>query len=220
MRELAYAVGDIHGCAHLLRELLTQVEDHAQGRAHDLIFLGDYIDKGPDTAATLALLMNLTNASGRVFFLKGNHEADLLAGRDNERALRRWLAMGGDRVLAEYGAASPDRLPAEVLAWIEGLLMFHEDSLRHYVHAGLDPAFPRDRQPDAARLTMRGDFLARDHDFGRHVMHGHTPQMSGAPDCRPFRTNIDTGAWVTGTLTAAILAADQSPPVGFLQTRG
>ena len=220
MSELTYAVGDVHGCAQLLQDLMEKIEIHANGRSYELVFLGDYIDKGPDTAATLDIVMRLSAATstGRVICLKGNHEADLLASLDDDRALRKWLGMGGARVLEEYGASSPDRLPKEVLAWLSRLTMFHEDAHRYFVHAGLDPAFPRERQTDRARLTMRGDFLAHEHDFGRHIIHGHTPQLSGKPDRRRFRTNIDTAAFITGALTAAILKREEGRPVDFLQT--
>ena len=160
MNALTYAIGDIHGCAELLQELLAAIERHAAGRSFDTVFLGDYIDKGRNSAATLAHVMAFAEAScfGEVICLKGNHEADLLAALDDRDSLKKWLGMGGARVLEEYGVSAPADLPQDVLVWVRNLRMFHEDAQRTFVHAGLDPAFPRDRQTDRARLTMRGIF--------------------------------------------------------------
>jgi serine/threonine protein phosphatase 1 len=219
MAPLIYAIGDIHGCFDPLARLLARIEAHSAGQPHTLVFLGDYIDKGPDSRRTLVEVMRRQQSEpDRVVCLMGNHEADLLAALGDPKGLRKWLGMGGARLLEEYGVSRPEDLPKETLDWMAARPLTHENPWHYFVHAGLDPSRPRDRQTREAKLTMRGDFLSRDHDFGRHVVHGHTPQTSGLPDDRPYRTNIDTSALTTGVLTAAIMEEGRRRPLGFLQT--
>jgi serine/threonine protein phosphatase 1 len=106
-----------------------------------------------------------------------------------------------------------------VLDWIGALPTWHEDETRYFVHAGVDPARPLSMQTDAARLSMRGAFLDEDHDFGKHIVHGHTPQLSGLPELRPYRTNLDTGVVLTGCLTGAVFEAGAGGPKRILQAR-
>jgi serine/threonine protein phosphatase 1 len=93
---------------------------------------------------------------------------------------------------------------------------WREDGLRLFVHAGLRPGLPYNRQSDDDRLWIREGFLDVDYDFGKHVIHGHTPQLNG-PERRRFRTNIDTGAVYGGALTAAVLNEENAAPIAFLR---
>src|SRR3954468_11139565 len=102
----------------------------------------------------------------------------------------------------------------------EGLPTVHEDAHRFYVHAGFRPGRPGPDPSEHVRLWMREPFLSRDYDFGKHVVHGHTPVRTGQPDQRPFRTNLDTGAVFGGALTAGVFTNDQAHAVEFLQARG
>jgi serine/threonine protein phosphatase 1 len=96
---------------------------------------------------------------------------------------------------------------------------WREDEARLFVHAGLRPGVPYDRQSDDDRLWIREGFLDVDYDFGKHVIHGHTPRLDG-PDRRRFRTNIDTGAVYGGALTAAMFDEESLAPLGFLSIPG
>lgn len=214
-----FAIGDIHGCRDLLVALLAQIELAAEGEPHRIVCLGDYVDRGPDSAGVVALLRAEQARAGEGAFvcLKGNHEAMLVEARTRRDMARLWLANGGRETLASYGAAGVDDLPADVLGWFEGLPSTFEDERRCFVHAGLDPTRPRTQQTDADRLWIREPFLESDHDFGRYVVHGHTPLPGGRPDVRRRRVNLDTGAVFGGRLTAAIFSDDQDAPVGFLQ---
>lgn len=219
-RELTYAIGDVHGCCDLLVPLLAAIETDAGGRDHALVFLGDYIDKGPDSAGVLDLLMRLdADAAHSVVCLKGNHDLALTEAVASEVAAQKWLTMGGGSVLAQYGVVRAADLPPAVLAWIGALPTYYEDEHRYFVHAGVDPARSLSAQSDEIRLSMRGSFLEQDHDFGKHVVHGHTPQLSGIPELRPYRTNLDTGVVLTGRLTAAAFDADRGGPRRVLQAR-
>ncbi|WP_307730388.1 metallophosphoesterase family protein, partial [Alsobacter ponti] len=222
---MIFVVGDLHGRADLLAAMLSEIETHAAGRPRRVIFLGDYIDRGPDSAGVLARVRALqAEDPDGVTCLMGNHEQMLLLARQDAAARAVWLDNGGVATLASFGAADVSDLPRDVVAWISGLPTFAEDDVRYYVHAGLDPDTPLERQSDADRLWIREPFIGSDHDFGKHVVHGHTPVRlaqgsAPLPDERDHRTNIDTGAVFGGALTAAVFTAGQVHPVGFIQVR-
>jgi len=217
---LTYAIGDVHGCTALLDTLLERIADHAGDRAHKLVFLGDYIDRGPDSAGVLRTLSRLCWAEPeRVTCLMGNHERMLLDALHTPQAAERWLYNGGDATLDSFGATEVAELPRDTLDWIEALPTLHADAARWYVHAGFRPGADIPDPDDHNRLWIREPFLEGDHDFGRHVVHGHTPQRNGRPERRRFRTNLDTGAVYGGALTAGVFSEMQGPAVDFLQVR-
>jgi serine/threonine protein phosphatase 1 len=212
-----YAIGDVHGRHDLLVRLLAEIERHAAGRAHTIVCLGDYIDRGPDSAAVVETLMALQSARPRdVVCLLGNHESMLLNALNDLKATTLWVMNGGDTTLASFGAAVPRAVPAAVVAWLTSLPAAHEDTLRYYVHAGFRPGRRMDKQAHHDMLWIREPFLERDYDFGKHVVHGHTPIQTGQPDIRPYRTNLDTGAVFGGPLTAGIFGGRQAKAVEFL----
>jgi len=215
---LTYAIGDIHGRHDLLQPLLLQIEDHAAGRAHKLVFLGDYIDRGPDSAAVIATVRSLQDSGvPETVCLMGNHEAMLLEVAEKPELAWWWIGNGGDATLQSFGAASVREIGPDVLAWLRALPTSHEDSSRYYVHAGLMPGRPLAAQAEKDKLWIREPFLGVDYDFGKHVVHGHTPVRSARPDTRRFRTNLDTGAVFGGVLTAGIFTDAEAAPVAFLQ---
>lgn len=217
---LTYAIGDVHGCAALLDALLERIADHAGDRAHRLVFLGDYIDRGPDSAAVLRTVSRLNWAEPeRVVCLMGNHERMLLDALQTPLAAEHWLYNGGEATLAAFGAREVGDLPRDTLDWLEGLPTLHGDEARWYVHAGFRPGAEIPDPDDHNRLWIREPFLEGDHDFGRHVVHGHTPQRNGRPEVRRFRTNLDTAAVYGGALTAGVFSEAQGPAVKFLQVR-
>lgn len=216
---LTFAIGDIHGCLHLLVDLLEQVERVAAGNPYRIVCLGDLVDRGPDSAGVIRLLREMQARDPELLVcLKGNHEDLMLraaAGRPTATAT--WLANGGSDTLESFGARDASEMPADILAWIEACPTFREEERRYFVHAGLNPAYDRASQRDADRLWIRDAFLESEHDFGRYVVHGHTPVRSGRPDVRRTRLNIDTAAAYGGFLTAAIFTDDEDRALGFLQ---
>jgi serine/threonine protein phosphatase 1 len=218
--DLTYCIGDVHGCHSLLRELLGLIRDDANGQAHRLVFLGDLIDRGVDSAGVVRTVRDIqADRPEEVVCLKGNHEEMLLQVIDGTAAASWWTANGGDATLKAYGVRRASRLPSDVVAWMRALPTSYEDPLRVFVHAGLQPGIALDRQDDDTKLWMREPFLSSEYDFGKHVVHGHTPVPSGQPDHRSWRTNLDTGAVYGGPLTAAVFTDEQAGPVDIIQVK-
>jgi serine/threonine protein phosphatase 1 len=219
--KLTYAIGDVHGRLDLLMDLLSQIITHANGRSCKLVFLGDYIDRGPDSAGVVELVRRFQQRWPEgVLCLKGNHEAMLLEVVKEPAAIPWWLGNGGDATLASFGVSHPGDLPADVLSWMAGLVTMYEDEHRYFVHAGLHPGLSLSEQDDQAKLWIRDEFLSIDYNFGKHVVHGHTPIETGGPELRPYRTNLDTGAVFGGPLTAGVFTDERGPAVEFLKSRG
>ncbi|KQO69895.1 metallophosphoesterase [Methylobacterium sp. Leaf87] len=215
---LTYAIGDIHGCADALRRLLAAIDRHRAGAPRRLVFLGDYIDRGPDSAGVVATLRALQAAEPEaVTCLMGNHESLMLAAYRDGFGSAPWLENGGVATLRSFGTRDPQALPHDVLNWMSALPTVWEDARRYYVHAGFRPGRPGIDPDEPTRLWIREPFLSADYDFGRHVVHGHTPQMDGRPDLRPHRTNLDTACVFGATLTAGVFSDGQDGPVEILQ---
>jgi len=220
-----YAIGDIHGRLDLLARLLDLVHGDAlrsDAGPAELVFLGDYVDRGPDSAGVVDLLAELAArpAPGlRPVFLKGNHEdlmLDFLAG--GPRALA-WLHNGGIATLASYGVTLPEdldvpslraaadqlaaALPDSHRAFLERLDLHHVAGPYLFVHAGLRPGLGLAEQDAQDLLWIRSPFLNATGRFEKFVVHGHT--ISAAPELKSNRLGIDTGAFCTGCLTAAVL---------------
>lgn len=217
---LTFAIGDIHGCLDLLVDLLARIDREAAGRPYRLICLGDYIDRGPDSAGVVAALRGRQAGAepGRVIYLKGNHEDMLLRALRRPDAVEHWLRNGGRETLESFGVRRAEDVPSDILEWVGRCPTAYEDERRCFVHAGLNPAYDRASQRDVDRLWIRDEFLAVDHDFGRYVVHGHTPLREGRPDVRRHRVNLDTGAVYGGRLTAAIFLDDADGPAAFLHS--
>ncbi|CAA9327589.1 MAG: Serine/threonine protein phosphatase [uncultured Microvirga sp.] len=128
-----------------------------------------------------------------------------------------WIQNGGDAALASFGVADPGLIPSEVVRWIAGLPTLFEDERRFYVHAGFRPGAPGRASDEHTRLWIREPFLSADYDFGKHVVHGHTPLQTLRPDARRRRTNLDTAAVFGGALTAGVFGPDRDTALEYLQ---
>lgn len=214
---LTYAIGDIHGCSNKLCDLLTLCEADADGHPLKLVFLGDYIDRGPDSRGVIELLMSLQHRRpNRVTCLMGNHEDMLLAAFDDALFESNWLSNGGDRTLHSYGVPTVTELPANDIGWLRSLPKSYDDGLRYFVHAGVHPERALDGQNDFDLLWIKKPFLFSTKDFGRLVVHGHTPTAPRLPELLPNRLNVDTGAVFGGPLTAAVFNDEDREPKHFL----
>jgi serine/threonine protein phosphatase 1 len=200
----------------MLDALLAHCLGYAGDRTVRFVFLGDYIDRGPDSRGVVTKLMALQERnSGGVVCLRGNHEAILLdAVRSGNHDL--WFVNGGGDTLASYGVESARKLPAEHLRWFASLKTSFDDGRRFFVHAGVDPERPLDAQSEDDLVWIREPFLSQRRDYGRLIVHGHTPQRSGRPDVRSWRLNLDTAAVYGGRLSAAFFNDRQRDPIAIL----
>lgn len=224
---VVYAIGDVHGCYRQLKALLAAIVGDVAAlpaTAHPLVlFCGDYVDRGPDSAKVLSTLVWLSRHSTvEILFLKGNHEALLLDFLRRPERGGGWLREDGCWTLRSYGIdVAPDadhsedacRRMRDDLA--DAMPLSHVEILRDlpirhvvgdyvFVHAGLRPGVALDRQEEEDCLWIRDEFLATEHRFERVVVHGHT-WSSGEPHIGTHRIGIDTGAYATGILTAVRL---------------
>jgi serine/threonine protein phosphatase 1 len=215
---LVYAIGDIHGSLQKLCDLIARCERYADGRPATFVFLGDYIDRGPDSAGVVDTVMDMqSRLKDRVIALKGNHEAVAVEVIDGETEADLWLREGGIATLRSYGVDSASQLPAEHVAWMRSLPLRYDDGQRFFVHAGINPDRPLDAQSDRDLIWIREPFLSDSREYGRLIVHGHTPQTTGVPDLRSNRLNLDTAAVFGGPLTAAAFVGPGRDPIGFLQ---
>jgi serine/threonine protein phosphatase 1 len=216
---LTFAVGDIHGCLDKLNRLLAACEAHAGARPAHYVFLGDYIDRGPQSRGVIDLLMAKQAARpGTVVCLRGNHEQMAIDAHARVRAIPLWLANNALSTLRNYDGK---RISPEHLAWLNALPFCHDDGLRFFVHAGIDLTVPLAAQTPEVMVWMREPFLSKCDavDCGRFIVHGHTPVPGGSPDLRRRRVNLDTAAVMGGPLTAAVFDDTQPPPLAFLTDR-
>ena len=217
---LTYAVGDIHGSIDKLKALLAACREHAAGRPARFVFLGDYIDRGPDSAGVIRFMMRLQDELGAdLIALMGNHEAWALESVHRLNPSPSWLRNGGTATLQSYGVTSVGELPREHLNWLSSLRLSFDDGRRFFVHAGVDPEKPLDAQETADLLWIREPFLTDARDYGRLIVHGHTPLETGTPDLRANRLNLDTAAVFGGPLTAAAFEDERTEPVAFLRAQ-
>jgi serine/threonine protein phosphatase 1 len=220
-----YAVGDVHGRADLLKQLFSRIDDdlkqHPIGEAIH-VFLGDYIDRGQDSAAVLDLLIGRARTH-RMSCLKGNHELFLSEFLENPGVLKHWSQYGGLPTLASYGLtptinADPkeqaelsarlcNAIPKSHSQFLAGLKLSFTCGDFFFVHAGVRPGTPLSRQCEDDLLWIRNEFLLHEEPFEKIIVHGHTPVWE--PDVRNNRINIDTGAYATGRLTCLRLERDK-----------
>jgi Calcineurin-like phosphoesterase len=216
-----YAIGDIHGRADLLAEILARIDNDLKERPvseSTEVFLGDYIDRGPQSRQVIDLLI-ARRRERDVVFLKGNHEACALQFLKEPTLLSEWSPMGGANTLLSYGVtpargddpgsqhetakALHQAMPDIHRAFLNDLALSFTCGDFFFVHAGVRPGTPLQMQTQQDLLWIREDFLLHEEAFGKIVVHGHTPVYE--PDIQPNRINIDTGAYATGRLTCLVL---------------
>ncbi len=220
-----YAIGDIHGRDDLFAQLLAKVEadNAARGEAFTtLILLGDLVDRGPDSASVIERAIGLGAPFDKVVMLIGNHEECFLAALTGDlKRVRYFVRIGGDATIrsywgddAAYAAASfeelAQQLPGVVPQSHIDFLSRGEDMVQIgdyvFVHAGVRPGVPLERQKLSDLRWIREDFLEASDSFDGIIVYGHT--ISETVDEAANRIGIDTGAYMTGRLTALGLEGD------------
>lgn len=218
-----YAIGDIHGCLEELDGLLALIDnDHGDASQSQLVFLGDYVDRGPDSRGVLDRLIEIKKSKSEAIFLKGNHEAIMLDFLSDPEDMYHWLDWGGEETLQSYGIdrvlgrapedlaeALTDNLPAAHLEFLNSLQLTHSEGDYLFVHAGVRPGVSLKDQQEEDLLWIRKRF----HKAAAHerpdqvVVHGHQPMKK--PLDAGWRIAVDTGACWSGQLTAVVLEGDQ-----------
>lgn len=219
-----FAFGDVHGCLKPLQSAVEFCREKAlkDGAPSTFIFLGDYIDRGPDSCGTLNFLMSLSEEED-ILLLKGNHD-DMLAKAWRDPGCveaNKWWEHGGQRTLMSYGwdpLSDPvpgelsELVPEDHIKFIERMPLIIESERHIFVHAGLRPAVGLSQQIEHDLLWIRGDFLKSEHWFGKPVVHGHSPVKS-LPEDLGWRINLDTGCFYSGRLTMAEFDQETTSPV-------
>lgn len=224
-----WAVGDIHGCYAALSEIVGEIIDFGHPHAQ-LVCVGDYIDRGEQSADVLTFLYTLQrNSQDTVICLKGNHEQMMLRFLDDpESNGSSWLRHGGLQTLASYHLALPTRVDPDwqelrdqlraaigpdIEHWLKNLPRFWETGNILVTHAGADPALPPDQQNPSTYLWGHPEFETRPREDGIWVLHGHT--IVDHARAEDGRISVDTGAYATGQLSAALVEKDS---VRFIST--
>jgi serine/threonine protein phosphatase 1 len=221
-----YAVGDVHGCIDLLDRALTLIDedlrrDPVERPIH--VFLGDYVDRGPNSRQTVERLIVRSRTHESVL-LKGNHETFVFAFLNDPAVLHHWRQYGGLETLISYGlkpslnasaaeqqelaAAFRQRLPEHHEQFFGELKPWFSCGDFFFAHAGVRPGVPLAQQREEDLLWIRDDFLLCEDDHGKIIVHGHSPVLE--PDIRPNRINIDTGAYATGKLTCLVIDGERT----------
>ncbi|MDY6990488.1 MAG: metallophosphoesterase family protein [Thermodesulfobacteriota bacterium] len=204
--ERVFAIGDIHGCFDKLVSLMKIIDIDL--KRETLVFIGDYVDRGPQSKEVVDYLIDLAQQESRLVFLKGNHEQmlqDYLTGADRLG----FLYNGGEATLESY-VKSKDQsetslVPLRHLEFFDNLRLYYETEDYIFVHGGLKPAVPLHEQREWDMLWIRDEFISSDFDFGKRVIFGHTPFRE--PLVLDNKIGIDTGAVYGNKLTCVELPA-------------
>ncbi len=223
-----YAIGDIHGCLDQLNKLHQLIMDDAQDAfASDmsvtLIYVGDYIDRGPQSKGVIDCLLGDWPSEIHPVFLRGNHEATLLNFLEDSNVLNAWRNFGGVETLHSYGVDVSVLREADGFGTIQNQFkaLLPSDHLQFYqnlqttamigdyffVHAGVRPGVSLDQQKEDDLLWIRDEFLESNKFHGKVIVHGHSPKEQ--PEIWPNRINVDTGAYLTGKLTCLVLEGEE-----------
>lgn len=212
-----YAIGDIHGRADLLEllgERISRDADRERPKESIEIYLGDYIDRGSNSSGVIDWLLK-RRLERNVLFLRGNHEKMLEEFLAQEAAFKDWRQLGGLETLISYGvdhillqdlrddvdirSEFTEVFPPAHRQFFDMLATTVDLGSYLFVHAGVRPGIPLDEQAENDCLWIRDDFLEHEDDFGRVVVHGHSPVKTA--EFLPNRINLDTGAYATGHLS-------------------
>ncbi len=194
-----FAIGDIHGNLSHLEQIMEKIRPSLDPQKDTLVFLGDYIDRGPDPKGVVDFILQVQEEFSEVVCLKGNHEDMLLDWVLNGRNYDLYLYNGGSSTIRSYSQEGSFHLPPEHLDFFNTLRLYYETDRYIFVHAGLREGIPLAEQNPHDLIWIREEFIYSPHDFGKTVIFGHTPLQRVL--MTPNKIGIDTGAVYGGTLT-------------------
>lgn len=225
---LVYAVGDVHGCVDLLEKMHAEImrdAGNAEAERRVVVYLGDYVDRGPDSRGVVDMLLDKPLDGFESYYLMGNHEDFLLEFLDDPEIGPGWIFNGGAATLESYGVDADfgvgfglkelvelqekfiEALPERHLKFYRDLAFTHEEGDYFFVHAGIRPGVPLENQSDEDMLWIREEFLDSLNNHGKVIVHGHT--ITWEPEFRVNRIGVDTGAFTSGTLTSLVLESHE-----------
>ena len=220
-----YSIGDIHGRADLLQQLHKKIQKDAanyKGKKQ-LIYLGDYIDRGEDSKQVIDLLLEQPLQGFDKIYLRGNHEQSMLDFLKNAEVGQAWFQYGGLATLVSYKVRVSkiptkkadfediqnqliERVPYGHISFMEKTEVSYEAGNYYFVHAGIKPGTPLKYQQPEDQLWICDNFVSYTKPHEKIIIHGHT--ITDEPDARPNRIGIDTGAYITGKLSCLVLEND------------
>jgi serine/threonine protein phosphatase 1 len=208
-----YVIGDIHGRADLLKRLTDKIvadADAAGSFENVLIYLGDYVDRGPSSKEVLDILVSEPPSGFSAIYLMGNHEDMMLhVIMSGDSDVTNWVMNGGDKTFQSYGVDPMSgyslecALPETHKYFLSSLDLYHEEDGFLFVHAGIRPGVALHEQTGLDLMWIRDEFLLSNEDFGKIVVHGHS--IHPVAEIKFNRIGIDTGAWMSGVLTCLVL---------------
>lgn len=206
--ERIFAIGDIHGCISKLKSIMNMIDIDAQNDT--LVFIGDYIDRGVDSKGVVDFVLDLRESINRVICLQGNHEQMFLDYLSDDKYKGFFLANGGESTIPSYGFIETNdgmkvNVPESHMQFFKSLLPYYETDDYIFVHAGLRPGIPLEKQDTDDLMWVRYEFIKSSYDFGKTVVFGHTPLIR--PLIESNKIGIDTGAVFGGKLTCVELPA-------------
>lgn len=226
-----YAIGDIHGYAQAHDRMLAAIQNDIKthpGTENHIVYLGDYIDRGPDSAGVIDRLIEAGKQGDGIkrTFLRGNHEHLAQEFLRTGAPQYKWFheGNGGQTTLASYGLKAPQQPVDETttfpdlrdafeaalqarghIEFLNSLPDMHVIDGYLFVHAGVRPGIPLKKQTSKDLLTIRRDFLESEDDFGKRVVHGHSITLNNVPAVKPNRIAVDTGVYNNKVLSCAVL---------------
>lgn len=217
-----YAIGDIHGCRRELDSLLEKIFDEDTGSAElRLVFLGDYVDRGPNSAGVLDRLIALKAERPNTIFLKGNHELAMLNFIASPEDMPEWLDWGGEDTIKSYGVSDVlgravleiglelrEKMPASHIRFLADLPLHFTAGDYLFVHAGLRPGVALEAQVESDLLWIRQEFHQAPASTRpkQTIIHGHHPIKK--PTDYGWRVNVDSGACWSGVLSAVVIEGE------------
>jgi len=215
---VVYAIGDVHGRLDLLQKMHDAIAAETRGRDWRIVHLGDYVDRGPESAGVIDLLADRMAADGRVISLAGNHDLGFLDFLAVPEPAGLFASYGGVQTAQSYGVTldlnDARGFGSSAAALTRAVPRSHRDFLGalrfsvvlgdfFFCHAGIRPGIPLDAQDRQDLIWIRGDFHRYRELHPKVVVHGHTPVPE--PEVLPNRVNVDTGAYYSSRLTALVI---------------